>query len=47
MTTTQNERKDTTETDDELTQTLEELEAEVMAEIYEEYGEPDDDENEE
>ena len=47
MTTTQNERKDTTETDDELTQTLEELEAEVMAAIYEEYGEPDDDENEE
>ena len=47
MTTTQNERKDTTETGDELTQTIDELEAEVMAELYAEYGEPDDDENEE
>ena len=47
MTTTQNERKDTTETDDELTQTIDELEAEVMAELYAEYGEPGDDENEE
>ena len=46
MTTTQNERKDTTETDDELTQTLDELEAEVLAELYAEYGEPEDDENE-
>lgn len=32
---------------DELTQTIDELEAEVMAELYEEYGEPEDDENEE
>ena len=47
MTTTQNERKDTTEPADELTQTLDELEAEVMAELYAGYGEPEDDENEE
>ena len=47
MTTTQNKRKDTTETDDELTQTIDELESEVMAELYAEYGEPEDDENEE
>ena len=47
MTTTQNERKDTTKSSDELTQTLDELEAEVLAEIYEEWGAPGRDENEE
>ena len=47
MTTTQSERKDTTETDDELAKTIDELEAEVLAEIYEEWGAPGRDENEE
>ena len=47
MTTTQSERKDTTENADELAKTIDELEAEVMAELYEEWGAPEDDENEE
>ena len=47
MTTTQNERKGTTKPAEELTQTIDELEAEVLAELYAEYGEPEDDELEE